>query len=202
MNDEIRAKQGRALQRRCGKAVVHCQQGAGSMGDFGKRGNVAYLGQRVGRRFSEQELRVRLDRSPPGFEFGLRHKGRLHAEFTEFALQQLDRRAEYRARAHHMVARLQQAHQQQHDGSHARRCRQAGLGALQRRQPAFHHHHGWIGKPAVDKSLFLVGEAARGSFGIGVHKTAGQKQGLGVLAPGRGRQTFADGQGIDPCVGR
>ena len=52
-------KRHRALQRRRGKAVVDRQQRARVVREVGQRADVAHLGQRVGRRFGEQQLRVR-----------------------------------------------------------------------------------------------------------------------------------------------
>ncbi len=101
---------------------------------------------------------------------------------------------------HDVVARLQQAHHQQHDRGHARRRRDAGLGAFERGQPALHHHDRRIGEAAVDEGLLLVGETARGGGRVRVHEGAGQIERLGVLAPGRRRQALAHRERVQPRV--
>ena len=88
VDDEVGAELDRPLQRRRAEAVVDRQQRAGVVRDVGQRADVADLGQRIGRRLGEQQLRVRPHRRLPFGDVGLRDEGGLDAELGELAAEQ------------------------------------------------------------------------------------------------------------------
>ena len=108
------------LQGRQTKAVVHGEQCAGIVGDVGnaRMSQISASGL-VGVRRTKAVV-FGLD---GGFPFARHPFGRQRNYRTpnlrELGADQLDGRAEHRARAHHMVARFQQAHAQKEDGAHA-----------------------------------------------------------------------------------
>ena len=135
----------------------------------------------------------RPDRGAPFGQIGLRHEAGVDAELGELLGEQADRRAEHRARAHHVVAGLQQAHHQQQDRAHAGGGGHGGLGTFHRRQPRFQAAHRGVAGAPVGEVLHL-GKAPRRGLGIGLHEGAGQEQPLAVLAMLAGRQRGAHGQ--------
>ena len=84
-------------------------------------------------------------RRAPFRQVGLRHEAGLDAELAELLAEQIERGAEHRARADHMVARLQQAHAHHQDRAHAAGRADGRLGAFERRQALLEagHASGW-----------------------------------------------------------
>ena len=105
MHHDVGAER-RTLQRRRGEAVVHREQRAGAARDVGERRDVADLGQRVGRRLGEQQLRV--GRSARRARRRRRFCGTKvdsTPNLRELGADEFDRRAEHRLREHDVVAR-------------------------------------------------------------------------------------------------
>ena len=153
------------------------------MGNVSQRTDVAHFSERVARGLSEQQLGVGLHGVTPLLHIGLRHESGLHTELAELVLQQRNGRAKHALRTHHMVARLEQPHQQQQDRAHAAGGGNRRLGAFQRRQATLEHHRRRVGEARVDEGFFLVGKAGRRSGGIRMVEAAGQEQRFGVFAP-------------------
>ena len=135
MNDEVGTElRPAAAMRRRAEAVVDCQQGthvvcASSASAAMSHTSVSGL---VGVS-ANSSLVLGRNAALPGGHVGLRHKGRLDTELAELAANQRDGRAEHRARADHVVTRLEQAHAHHEDGAHAGRCAYARLRCLQAR---------------------------------------------------------------------
>ena len=89
MDDDVGAQFQRLLQRRRAEAVVDRQPGACGVSDVGQRADVAHFGERIGRRFDEEQSGVRLHRRAPFRRVGRRHVGRLDAEAAEDVGEQL-----------------------------------------------------------------------------------------------------------------
>ena len=191
MDHQVGAQFGRALQRRRAEAVVDRQQRAGGMGDVGQGGDVADIGQRVGRRLGEQQARLRPHRGAPFGDVGLRDEGRLHAELAELLAEQVERRAEDGARADDVVAGLQQAHAHHEDRRHAGGGADGGFGAFERGQALLEARDRRVGGARVGEAVLGAGEAAGAGGGIGLDEAAGQEQGFGMFAVLAGRQRGA-----------
>ena len=152
------------------------------MRQIGQGANIANLGQRIGWRLGKQQLGVRLQGGTPLGQVRLRNKCRDHTEFGKLLAEQVQCRAEYRTRAHHMVASLEQAHAHHEGGAHAGRRADGGLSAFERSQTPLETRHGRIGGARIGEAFLGAGETAHGGFGVGLHETAGQKQRLRVFA--------------------
>ena len=152
----------------------------------GQRADVADLGQRIGRRLGEQQLRVRL------------HRARARRRRRSARRSSSRRRTCANSRPNSMIVEPNTLCEQitwspafsrpmpssrialmPLDGA------DAGLGAFERGQAALHHRHRRVGEARVDERLFLVGEARRRGGGVGLHEAAGEEQRLRVLAPRR-----------------
>ena len=201
MGHDVSAHLDRALQRRRGKAVVHGQPGAGVVGQVGQCGNIADLGEGVGGGFSKQQPRVRPDGGFPGGQVGLWHRCGFDAEAGKFRTDQLEGGSEHRLRIDHVIARLEQAEAHQHDGRHARRRGQAGLGPLHRRQTHFQAGHRRVARATVGVPLLLTGKPTGRDVGAGLYVAAGQVQGFGVFAVRAALGRGADGQRIAMQLG-
>ena len=87
------------------------------------------LGQRVGGRFGKQQLGVGPNGIAPLLHIGLRYERGLNAKLAKLGGQQGDGGAKHALRAHDVIARLQQAHDQQQNGAHATGCGNGRFGA-------------------------------------------------------------------------
>ena len=134
----------RPLQRRRAEAVVDRQQRAGAVRDVRQRRDVAHVGQRIGRRLGEQQLRVRAASPRATAPTSVCETKVVCTPNLPNSLPiRLQRRAEHRARAHHVVAGLEQAHAQQQDRAHAAGRADRRFGAFERGQPLLESWPPW-----------------------------------------------------------
>ena len=83
----------------------------------------------------KNKFRIGAHRRLPLGHVGGGNKSRLHAEFLDDVVEQVDRRAENAARGDDVVARLEQAHHARQDRRHAGCRGDALLRAFQRGEP-------------------------------------------------------------------
>ncbi|MNH18709.1 hypothetical protein D3C79_784240 [compost metagenome] len=197
MEHDVSAKLERLLQRRGAEAVVHHQHGTTGMGNFGQRGNVHQFGQRVGRRFDDQQLGIGLDGLVPTRQINQRHVVHLHAETLEVLLEQADRRTEHTLRHQHMVAGAAQRHHHGEDRRHAGRGGHGLLGTFHGRQALLEGTHGRVGVARVDVARRFAGKARGRIGGRAEHIAGGQEQRFAVLGLRCTVLTGAHRQGVE-----
>ncbi len=197
VHNDVRAQLQRLLQRRRAEAVVDHQHRALGVSNFRQRLDVYQLGQRVGRRFDEQQLGVGLDRRIPAGQVRQGHVIDFDAEALEVLFEQTDGRAEHAARDQNMVAGAAQAHDHCHDRSHASGSSHGLLGAFQRGNTLFERAHCRVGVARVDVARYFASKA-RGRVGGGTEYVAGSEEHrITVFAFRRAVLTGAYGQGIE-----
>ena len=145
------------------KQLSTASQAPAVLRDRRQRADVADLGQRIGRRFGEQQLRVRLDRAAP---FARRRSARRSVVSTpNFA----------NSRPSSMIVEPNTLCEQMTWSPAFSRpmpssrialmpldVRDAGFGAFERGEAALEHRHRRVGEARIDEGFFLVGEARRG----------------------------------------
>ena len=152
------------------------------MGGCGQRPDIGDFGQRVGRRFEEEQLRFRPDRRRPRRRVGLRHESRRNAGARHDVRKQLHGGAEQPAGRDDMVAVLQVGEAGGHDRRHAAGRGDAILGAFQRGEALLEHGHGRVGEAGVDVAFLLAGETPGGLRRVLEDEAGREVERLGVLA--------------------
>lgn len=113
---------------------------------FAEGAEIADLGQRIRRRFDEEQARIRLCRRTPFFRIGRRDERGLDTEAPQNVLEQLYGGTEDRTRGDDMFAGFHQAH---HGGRASPPCGResnATLGAFQRGKAFLEHIDARIGE--------------------------------------------------------
>ena len=146
MDDDVGAEIQRPLQGRGAEGIVHHQLAAVGVGQFGQGTDVGDLGQGIGRRLQEQQLRFRPDGRLPGGKIGQRHEAHVHPEGLDVLVEQHHGAAEDGSRGDDVIPGLQQPHDRSQDGRHARGRGHATLAPFQRRQPFLEGAHRGIGE--------------------------------------------------------
>ncbi|MNP15823.1 hypothetical protein D3C76_1081940 [compost metagenome] len=197
VHDDVRAHFQRLLQRRGAEAVIDHQHRAFGVSDFRQFGNVHQLGQRVGRRFDEQQFGVGLDCRVPAGQVRQGHVIDFDTETLEVLLEQADGRAKHAARHQHVIAGAAKAHHHRHDRGHAGRGGHGLLGAFQRGNALFKGTHSRVGVARVDVARHFAGKT-RGGIGGGTEYIAGSEEHrITVFAFRRTVLTGTYGQGIE-----
>ena len=200
MNDDIGAQRQRLLQHRGAEAVVHREQRAVGVGHVGQCGDVHQLGQRVGRRFDDEQLGVRLAGRRPGIQVGQRRVVHRDAEALEVLVEQADGGTEHAARHQHMVAGAAQAHHHGQDGRHAGGGADRLLGPFHGGDALLEGAHRGIGVAGVDIAGLFAGKARGGIGRAAEHVAGGEEQRLAVLTFGRAVLARTHRQGIQTRV--
>ncbi len=201
MDNDVSAELQRPLQSRRAEAVVHRQPGANFMCNVGQRTDVADLGQRIGRRFDEEQTRIRLHRRAPLGGIGRRNESRLDAETAQDVLKQLHGGAKDRARGDDMLASAHQTHHRGQNRRHAGSKSDATFSAFQGCQSFLEHADAGIGETCVDRPGFGAGKA-RGGFGGAAENEAGSQEhrlGMFLELAALGAGAHSQGVGMQAC---
>jgi hypothetical protein len=182
MHDDVGAVFKRTLQDRRAEAIVDRQQRAGGMRDVGDGGDIDQFGQRVGRRFDEEQARARTHRRAIGRQIGGRHERGFDAELGQDVAEQLLRGAEQAARSDHMITGLQHSHRQRQDGRHAGRRGDAGFSPFEGSQARLQGGDGGIGEARIDVAFGRAGKTGRGFGGTAEHIAGGEVQRFRMFA--------------------
>ena len=172
----------RLLQQRRGEDIVHHDDRARGVGQFGHRRQIDQFQHRVGWRFQQHEAgrpgqcRLPLAKVRAIDEYGL------DAELRQQGRDDPVAGSEQGPRCHHPVAGLQVRQQRGIDGGHAGGRGAAVLGAFNQAKPLFQHRQRRIGKAGILIMLNRAGKGRLGLFGIVVDIARGQKQRFGGFA--------------------
>ena len=196
LHGQVGAEFERLLQGGGAEAVVHGEQGAVAVGDFGQRGDVGHFVERIGRGFHKQHFGVGLHGGAPGGGVGLRHEGDFDAETGYVVLDKAQGGAEQAAAGDEMVAGGEESEQGGLDGGHACAGGDTGFAAFEQGDAAGKGGNGGVGGARVGEAGFSVGKQI-GAVGGGIkHEAAGEEQGLVVFVVVGLLFGASDGEGL------
>ena len=197
MHDDVGAKFQRLLQGRRAETVVHRQQRAASMGDLGQCGDIHQFGQRVGRRFDEQQLGVGFEGALPGIQIRQRYVIHFDAKALEVLLEQADGRTEYAARHQYMVTATAQAHDNGKNRRHTGGSGHRLLGAFQCGNALLEGTYGGVGVARIDVARHFPSKARSGIGSGAEHVTGRQVQRFAMLTLRRTVLAGTHRQGVE-----
>ena len=193
LNRQIRAEIQGLLHGGRTETVVHRQQRAVVVRQFGQFFQIGHFVQRIGRRFQKQHFRVGADGFFPFGHIGLRYEGNFNAETRDMARQQACGGAEQAAAADQMVARAQKCQQSRLNRRHAGGRGNACLCIFQCGNAFLECRDSGVCRARISVALFGFGKDGRRIRRAVRHKAAGQEQGLLVFV--KRRLLFAGSDG-------
>ena len=166
VHDDVGAVLEGAAQEGRGHGVVDDQRHAVAVGDFGQRGDVGDVAERVADGFAIDGLGAGVDQALEGVRLAIVGKTHLDAELRQAVREQVVGAAVERGRGDDVVADAGNRLDGGGDGGHAAGHREAADAAFHRRDALFEHGVGRVGDAGVDVAGHLEVEQVGAVLGV------------------------------------